>query len=170
MKPYTCIVVLRNAVIVIYHWIYYVSLLILVECTGYKQSVTGCGSQRRHVVVTQRKLVWTAWSSSSNWIWLRWETFTLKVVFVEHHKHFNEYVSQRSQIQFEDEDHAVYISFRWVTTTCLRWEPQPVTLCLYLVEWLLVSHRSWQTRTGMKTQGDRARHAPVSLFGHRIFF
>jgi len=24
--------------------------------TGYNQSVTGCGSQRRHVVVTQRKL------------------------------------------------------------------------------------------------------------------
>jgi len=25
--------------------------------TGYNQRVTGCGSQRRHVVVTQRKLV-----------------------------------------------------------------------------------------------------------------
>jgi len=25
--------------------------------TGYNQSVTGCGFQRRHVVVTQRKLV-----------------------------------------------------------------------------------------------------------------
>ena len=36
---------------------------------------------------------------------------TLKVVFVEHHTHFNVYVSHRSQIQFEDEDHAVYISF-----------------------------------------------------------
>jgi len=34
--------------------------------------------------------------------------------------------AQRSQIQFEDEDHAFYMSFRWVTTTCLRWEPQPV--------------------------------------------
>jgi len=32
--------------------------------------------------------------------------------FVEHHKHFNVYVSQRSQIQFEAEEHAVYISFR----------------------------------------------------------
>ena len=30
---------------------------------------------------------------------------------------FNVYVSQRSQIQFEDEDHAVHMSFRWVTTT-----------------------------------------------------
>ena len=30
---------------------------------------------------------------------------------------FNVYVSQRSQIQFEDEDHAVYMSFRLVTTT-----------------------------------------------------
>ena len=34
------------------------------------------------------------------------------MVFVEHHTHFNVYVSQRSQIQFEDEDHAVYMSFR----------------------------------------------------------
>jgi len=25
--------------------------------TGYNQSVTGCGSQRKHVVVTQRKLI-----------------------------------------------------------------------------------------------------------------
>ena len=25
--------------------------------TGYNQSVTGCGSQRRHVVLTQRKLM-----------------------------------------------------------------------------------------------------------------
>ena len=30
---------------------------------------------------------------------------------------FNVHVSQRSQIQFEDADHAVYMSFRWVTTT-----------------------------------------------------
>jgi len=43
---------------------------------GYNQSVTGCGSQRRHVVVTQRKLMLTAWSSSSNWIWLRWAPHT----------------------------------------------------------------------------------------------
>jgi len=27
--------------------------------TGYNQSVTGCGSQRKHVVVTQRKLMLT---------------------------------------------------------------------------------------------------------------
>jgi len=32
--------------------------------------------------------------------------------FVEHHTHFNVYVSQRSQIQFEDYDHALYMSFR----------------------------------------------------------
>jgi len=30
---------------------------------------------------------------------------------------FNVYVSQRSKIQFENEDHAVYMSFRSVTTT-----------------------------------------------------
>jgi len=30
---------------------------VLTKLTGYNQSVTGCGSQRRHVVVTQRKLI-----------------------------------------------------------------------------------------------------------------
>jgi len=40
------------------------------------------------------------------------DTYTLKVVFVEHHTHVNVYVSQRSQIQFEDEAHAVYLGFR----------------------------------------------------------
>jgi len=46
--------------------------------TGYNQRVTGCGSQRRQCSCYSTK---TAWSSSSNWIWLRWETYTLKVVF-----------------------------------------------------------------------------------------
>jgi len=46
---------------------------------------------------------------------------------------FNAYVSHRSQLQFQDEDHAVYISFHWVTTTWLRWEPQPVMLPLLCV-------------------------------------
>jgi len=53
--------------------------------TGYNQSVTGCGSQ---------------------------ETNTLKCVWCSTKTTFNVYVSQRSQIQFEDEDHAVYMSFR----------------------------------------------------------
>ena len=101
--------------------------------TGYNQSITGCGSQR--------KLMLTAWSTFSNWIWLCWETHTLKVVFVEHHTHFNVYVSQRSQIQFEDENHAIYMSFRWVTTTWLHWEPQPVTLWLYPVRYLKHRHK-----------------------------
>jgi len=30
--------------------------------TGYNQNVRGCGSQRRHVVVNQRKLILIAWS------------------------------------------------------------------------------------------------------------
>ena len=51
----------------------------------------------------------------------------------KHHTLFIINVSQRSEIQFEDEDHAVYISFHWVTTTWLCWEPHPVTLCLYPV-------------------------------------
>jgi len=70
---------------------------------------------------------------SPNWIWLRWETNTIKCVWCSTKTTFNVYVSQRSQIQFEDKDHAVYMSFRLETTTCLRWEPQPVTLWLYPV-------------------------------------
>ena len=56
---------------------------------------------------------------SSNWIWLRWETNTLKCVWCSTKTTctFNVYVSRRSQIQFEDEDHAVYMSFRLVTNT-----------------------------------------------------
>jgi len=34
------------------------------------------------------------------------------MVFVENQIHFTVYVSQRSQIQFEDKEHAVYMSFR----------------------------------------------------------
>jgi len=37
------------------------------------------------------------------------------VMLNEDHLYVN--VSKQSQIQFEDEDHAVYMSFRWVTTT-----------------------------------------------------
>jgi len=54
---------------------------------------------------------------SSNWIWPRWETYTWKCVWCSTKTTYNVYVSQRSQIIFEDEDHAVNISFRWVTTT-----------------------------------------------------
>ena len=39
----------------------------------------------------------------------------IKMCVVLNEDHF--YFSQRSQIQFEDEDHAVDMSFRWVTTT-----------------------------------------------------
>ena len=34
-----------------------VTISVLLVITGYNQSVTGCGSQRRLVVVTQRKLI-----------------------------------------------------------------------------------------------------------------
>jgi len=56
------------------------------------QSVTGCGSQRRHVVVTTYALkgVWCS----------------MKTTLIVH-----VYVSHQSQIQFEDEDHAVCMSF-----------------------------------------------------------
>ena len=72
--------------------------------TRYNQSVTGCGSQQKHVVVTQRKLMQTAWSSYSNWIWLRWEKFTWNCVWCSTKTTFNVYVSRRSHVQFEDED------------------------------------------------------------------
>ena len=45
------------------------------------------------------------------------------------------YVSHQSQIQFQDEDHAVFISFCWVTSTWHRWKPQPVTLRLLPVNY-----------------------------------
>ena len=47
-----------------------------------------------NVVVSHRKCVWCSTKTT-----------------------FNVYVSQQSQIQFEDEDLAVYMSFHWVTTT-----------------------------------------------------
>jgi len=67
---------------------------------------------------------------------LKLNLISLKNIYIKRrlrwapHTFYCIYVSQRSQIQSEDEDHAVYIGFRWVTTTCLRWEPQPVTLWL----------------------------------------
>jgi len=36
---------------------------------------------------------------------------TIEFDFVEHHTHFNVYVSQQSKIQIEDENHAIYMSF-----------------------------------------------------------
>jgi len=96
--------------------------------TGYNQSVTGCGSQQKQCSCYSTKT-----NVHSNLIRLRWETYTLKVVFIEHHTQICVYVSQWSQIQFEDEDCTIYMSFCWVTTTCLRREPQPVTLWLYPV-------------------------------------
>ena len=103
--------------------------------TGYNQSVTGCCSQRRQCSRYSTKTHVNSMILTSNWIWLRWETYIFKVVFVEHIVHFMYvYVSQRSQIQFKDLNHAIYMCFRWVTTTCLRWEPQPVTLWLYPVK------------------------------------
>ena len=47
----------------------------------------------------------------------------------------NVYVFHQSQIQFQDEDHAVFISFRWVTSTWHCWEPQPVRLRLHPVNY-----------------------------------
>ena len=48
--------IIHNYVILFYCGIFTFYVLYN-EFTGYNQSVTGCGSQRRHVVVTQRKLM-----------------------------------------------------------------------------------------------------------------
>ena len=53
------------------------------------------------------------------------------------------YVSHWSQIQFQDEDRAIYIRFRWVTTTLLCWEPQPVTHRLPGTAPFESYHRQW---------------------------
>jgi len=41
--------------------------------------------------------------------YIQYKLMNTTVVFVEHHTFFNVYVSYRSQIQLEDENHAVYI-------------------------------------------------------------
>ena len=67
----------------------------------------------KHWVQSKRHRLWF----STNWIWPRLETYTLKCVWCSTKTTFNEYASQRSHIQFEDKDYAVYMCFRWVTTT-----------------------------------------------------
>ena len=74
--------------------------------TGYNQSVTGCGSQRRQCSCYSMKIHVNSMILILK-LNLTFETYTLNVVFVEHHAHFNVFVSQRSQIQCEDKDHAV---------------------------------------------------------------
>ena len=94
--------------------------------TGYQRSVTGCGSQRSHVVVAQWKLkcinckqrdphiIIIEFDFDENHIHLKWSSFStthlLLYMFLIEVK-FN----------FEDEDHAIYISYRWVTTIWLCW-------------------------------------------------
>ena len=85
------------------------------EHTGYNQSVTGCGSQRRQCICYSTKihvksmiLILKLNMTSMRNIYIK----SGKVVFVEHHTQFNVDVSHRSQIQFEDGHHAVYMSFR----------------------------------------------------------
>jgi len=79
--------------------------------TGYNQSVTGCRSQRRQCSCYSTKThdphPQIEYDFDEKHI-----QCILKVVFVEHHTQFNVDVSYRRQIQFEDADHAVYISFR----------------------------------------------------------
>jgi len=86
--------------------------------TGYKQSVTGCGSQWSHVVVTQRKLMCDP-------------HIEIEFDFEEKHKHLKWTSLSTTHL-------LMVISiwglgsryFCWVTTTWLLWEPQPVRLCL----------------------------------------
>jgi len=105
--------------------LYFIVVLSVTHCLNLLQ-------QHNHWVQSKRHRLWFSTKTcscystknyvdslilSSNWIWLRWETNTLKCVWCSTKTTFNVNVSQRSQIQFEDEDHAVYMSFRWVTTT-----------------------------------------------------
>jgi len=104
--------------------------------TGYNQSVTGCRSQRRQCscysmksrvnsMILILKLNLTSLRNINIILiksGLRWAPHTfLCICFL---------MKSNSNWGL---DHAIYISFHWVTTTCLRWEPQPVTLWLYPV-------------------------------------
>jgi len=53
--------------------------------TGYKQSFTGCSSQRKQCSCYSTKTYVNIVILILTWIWLRWETFTLNVIFVENH-------------------------------------------------------------------------------------
>jgi len=88
------------------------------DCTHWVHS-------KRHRLWFSKKTCSCYSTKSSNWIWLCWETYILKCVWYSMKTTFNAYVSQRSQIQFEDEDHAVYkfsLSNNYMsslrTTTC----------------------------------------------------
>ena len=65
---------------------------------------------------------------------------------------FNMYVSQRSQIIFEDEDHAINIRFRCVKTTLFSLR---TTTCdvLFVSSEVCVTDRFWYTRTTMNDSG-----------------
>ena len=72
---------------------------VVYKLTGYNQSVTGCGSQRRHVVVTQRNQRDLNPQIEFDFVE---KHITLKNVWCSTKTTFNVNVSQRSQIQFED--------------------------------------------------------------------
>ena len=104
--------------------------------TRYNQSVTGCRSQRRQCscysmksrvnsMILILKLNLTSLRNINIILiksGLRWAPHTFLCICF----------SMKSNSNW-GLDHAIYISFHWVTTTCLRWEPQPVTLWLYPV-------------------------------------
>ena len=84
---------------------------------GYNQNVTSCGSQTKTCSCYSTKTHINSVILILKLNLTFWETYTLKCVWCSTKTTFNVYVSQRSQIQFEDKDHAVYMSFLWVTTT-----------------------------------------------------
>jgi len=105
----------------------------------------------------------------------RWETYTLKCVWCSTKTTFNVYVSKRSQIQFEDKDHAVYMSFRWVTTTLSSLR---TTTCDALVvpseekivnKWIIYKHVIFKTKTRSTVKYIfRAKQLPIKIFGQKI--
>ena len=69
--------------------------------TGYNQSVTGCGSQRRQCSCYSMKT-----RVNSMILIFKLNLTSLRNIYIKsgvcHHTHFNVFVSQGSQIQFED--------------------------------------------------------------------
>ena len=82
-----------------------------------------------HWVKTKHHRLWFLTKTCSCY-----STKILKVVFVEHHKPFNVYVYHRSQIQFEDEDHAVNMSLLRNTTCDHLFVPSDYKLNVDMVQ------------------------------------
>jgi len=92
---------------------------------------TGCGSQRKQCSCYSTKT-----NVNSNLIWLRWETYTLKVVFVEHHTQICVYIcfsTKSNSIWGWGSRYLYEFLLSNNNMSSLRTKPQSVTLWLYPV-------------------------------------